>query len=313
MPSTVATPDTTRIRFALHGGAGDMPPKDHGYAEQQQAMREIAQRAQTALLAGAAALDVVLQAVEALEDCPLFNAGCGSVLNREGVAEMDAAIMDGDGRCGAVGACQRVRNPVQLARALLDDARHVMFCGSNADAAAQRHGITMADPDYFLTDLRIAQQKKALAENRIVLDHDEPFGDAKGTVGAVARDAFGRLAAATSTGGMTNKIPGRVGDSPIIGAGTWANNATCAVSATGHGESYIRANLAAQMHWRMALAGTTLESAASEALDDVREIGGTGGLIAIAANGDMALPHTTTGMFRAWFAGDEAVSTGALD
>lgn len=302
------------IRFALHGGAGDMPPKDHGYAEQQQAMRDIARNAQNALLAGRTALDVVQQAVEELEDCPLFNAGRGAVLNREGVAELDAAIMDGDGRCGAVGACQRVRNPVQLARALLEDARHVMFCGTNADAAAERHGITMADPDYFLTELRIAQQKKALDENRIVLDHDEPFGDAKGTVGAVARDAYGNLAAATSTGGMTNKIPGRVGDSPIIGAGTWANNTTCAVSATGHGESYIRANLAAQMHWRMSLSGTSLVTAAKEALNDVRELGGTGGLIAIAANGDLELPFTTTGMFRASFVGgDGAIHTGALD
>lgn len=291
-----------------------MPPKDHGYAEQQQAMRDIARNAQNALLAGRTALDVVQQAVEELEDCPLFNAGRGAVLNREGVAELDAAIMDGDGRCGAVGACQRVRNPVQLARALLEDARHVMFCGTNADAAAERHGITMADPDYFLTELRIAQQKKALDENRIVLDHDEPFGDAKGTVGAVARDAYGNLAAATSTGGMTNKIPGRVGDSPIIGAGTWANNTTCAVSATGHGESYIRANLAAQMHWRMSLSGTSLVTAAKEALNDVRELGGTGGLIAIAANGDLELPFTTTGMFRASFVGgDGAIHTGALD
>lgn len=301
------------IRFALHGGAGDMPPKDHGYVEQQQAMREIAERAQAALIAGTPALDVVQQAVEALEDCPLFNAGHGAVLNREGVAELDAAIMDGDGRAGAVGACQRVRNPVQLARALLDDGRHVMFAGPNADAAAQRHGIALADPAYFVTELRATQQKKALASNRIVLDHDEPFGDAKGTVGAVARDGFGNLAAATSTGGMTNKIPGRVGDSPIIGAGTWANNATCAVSATGHGESYIRANLAAQMHWRMALAGASLQAAADEALEDVREIGGTGGLIAIAANGDIVLPHTTTGMFRASFSADGAVATGALD
>ena len=305
--------DPSLIRFALHGGAGDMPPKDHDYSQQQHAMREIAQRAQAALLAGQPALDVVQQAVEALEDCPLFNAGHGAVLNREGVAELDAAIMDGDGRCGAVGACQRVRNPVQLARALLDDARHVMFCGPNADAAAERHGIAMADPSYFLTELRVAQQKKALEQNRIVLDHDEPFGDAKGTVGAVARDAFGKLAAATSTGGMTNKIPGRVGDSPIIGAGTWANNATCAVSATGHGESYIRANLAAQMHWRMVLGDAGLERAAAEALDDVREIGGTGGVIAIAANGDMVLPFTTTGMFRAWIDADETIRTGALD
>lgn len=303
---------THGIRFALHGGAGDMPPKDHGYAEQQDAMRAIARAAQTALLDGAAALDVVQQAVEQLEDCPLFNAGCGSVLNREGVAEMDAAIMAGDGRAGAVGGCQRVRNPVQLARALLDDHRHVMLVGPNADAAAERHGITMAEPAYFVTELRAAQQRKALESNRIVLDHDEPFGDAMGTVGAVARDARGGLAAATSTGGMTNKIPGRVGDSPIIGAGTWANDATCAVSATGHGESYIRANLAAQMHWRMHLAGENLGAAARTALAQVKAWGGTGGLIAIAANGDMLLPFTTTGMFRAHCSGESPVSVGAV-
>ena len=304
--------DPNRIRFALHGGAGDMPVKDHGYAEQQAAMRDIAAAAQQALADGAAALDVVQTAVEQLEDCPLFNAGCGSVLNRDGVAEMDAAIMAGDGRAGAVGGCQRVRNPVQLARALLEDHRHVMLVGPHADAAAERHGIPMAETAYFITELRAAQQRKALEDNRIVLDHDEPFGDARGTVGAVARDALGRLAAATSTGGMTNKIPGRVGDSPIIGAGTWANDATCAISATGHGESYIRANLAAQMHWRMQLAGESLERAAQAALAQVTAWGGTGGLIAIAANGDLRLPFTTTGMFRAWTDAAGAIQVGAV-
>jgi isoaspartyl peptidase/L-asparaginase-like protein (Ntn-hydrolase superfamily) len=303
-------------RFALHGGAGVIdrkllsPTREAQYRDE---MQRIAAQAWAALANGAPALDVVEQAVRQLEDCPLFNAGHGAVLNRDGVAELDAAIMDGRNRAaGAVGACFAPRYPISLARAILEQGDHVMLVGPNADRFALARGLECVDPAYFLTADRQHQLALALAEGRISLDHDnvqqapdQPSPqDKTGTVGAVARDQYGNLAAATSTGGMTNKCPGRLGDAPIIGAGTWADNQTCAVSATGHGEYFIRCVVGYDIHARMAYGGQSLVEAAQAVLRRVGEMGGTGGLIAIGADGTVSLPMNSEGMYRAWVGAD---------
>lgn len=291
------------ISLALHGGAGEIPAAAHDYAEHRAALHDIASTTRAALLDGMSALDAVEQSVRALEDCPLFNAGHGAVLNAAGEAELDASIMAGDGRAGAVAGARLPRNPIQLARAVLADGQHVTLCGAGADAACRDWSVATAAPDYFITDLRRQQLDRARTGARVVLDHDEPLG----TVGAVARDRQGRLAAATSTGGMTNKRVGRVGDSAQIGAGTWAHDETCAVSTTGHGESFIRINAAAQVHWRMRLSGASLDAATDAVIRQVVDVGGMGGLIAVDHTGQIALPMSSSGMFRAWCALDGPV------
>jgi beta-aspartyl-peptidase (threonine type) len=305
--------------FAIHGGAGVIDPANFAPDRRQAcaaALRGIAERAVAALAAGRAALDVVEQAVVELEDCEYFNAGYGAVLNGDGEVELDAALMDGATRAaGAVASARRTRNPVRAARAVLDDGEHVLLIGAGADAFAAARGVECVDPAWFVTDERRVQLAAAQAEGRVSLDHDERYRDdargpawseterKSGTVGAVARDRAGHLAAATSTGGMTNKRPGRVGDAPLIGAGTFADDASCAVSATGHGEYYIRRVLAHDVHARIAYAGATLAAAADAALAEVGRLGGTGGLIAVGRDGDAVLPFNSPGMYRAWYAG----------
>lgn len=290
----------SRLRLAIHGGAGVID-RARFDAERERRYREvlldIAGTARDRLAAGASALDAAEYAVRRLEECEYFNAGRGSVLNRDGVAEMDAAVMDGNGRrCGAVAAVQRSRNPVSLARRVMEASEHVMLAGPAADRFGQAHGIAQEQADFFITEDRRQQLREAAAAGRISLDHDENYG----TVGAVARDEAGHLAAATSTGGMTNKVPGRVGDSPIIGAGTWADDATCAVSGTGHGEYFMRAVLGHDLHCRMAYGGVSLKEAARQAIDALQRLGGSGGLIAVDRDGNLALPFNSPGMYRAW-------------
>ncbi len=304
--------------FALHGGAGVIDPA-HFAPERRRAcaaaLRAIAERAVAALAAGRAALDVVEQAVTELEDSAYFNAGYGAVLNRDGEVELDAALMDGATRAaGAVAGVRRARNPVRAARAVLEDGAHVLLIGTGADAFAAAHGVACVDPAWFITDERRVQLAAAKAEGRVSLDHDEHYRDdtrgpawsetaaKSGTVGAVARDQAGHLAAATSTGGMTNKRPGRVGDTPLIGAGTFADDASCAVSATGHGEFYIRRVLAHDVHARIVYGGAALAVAADAALAEVSRLGGTGGLIAVGRAGDAVLLFNSPGMYRAWYA-----------
>jgi len=284
------------VSFAIHGGAGDIPRRDHGYAEHLLALETIGESARQALQDRVPAIDVVEQAVRQLEDCELFNAGRGAVLNSEGVAELDASIMRGDGACGGVAGVRSPRNPVALARAIMEDGRHVLLVGAEADRACERFHVATAPPDYFVIDSRVQQLRRAREHEAIVLDHDEPLG----TVGAVARDRDGCLAAATSTGGMTNKAPGRVGDSGVIGAGTWACDDSCAISTTGHGESFIRVNAAAQIHWRMLLGHEPMTAAAELVIEQIVECGGMGGLIGVDRDGLVCLPMSTTGMFRAW-------------
>lgn len=299
-------------RFALHGGAGVIDPENFSVARRAAYCAElerIAHHAWRMLVQGAAALDVVEAAVALLEDCEYFNAGRGAVLNRDGEAQFDAALMDGETRrAGAVAAVRTPRNPIRLARAVMEHSEHVMLVGPDADRYASAHGVVQAGRDYFVIAEREAQLEIARAVGRVSLDHDENYSsavdraarDKSGTVGAVARDMAGHLAAATSTGGMTNKLPGRVGDTPIIGAGTWADDATCAVSTTGHGEFFMRGAVAHDVHARMRYGGLAIGAAASAALDDIQALGGSGGLIAVATDGTLAMPFNSPGMYRAW-------------
>lgn len=306
-----------QVGFALHGGAGVIDPaqfSDSRRSDCATALREIAHAAVALLRGGGSAIDAVEQAVIALEECAFFNAGRGAVLNSDGDAELDAAIMDGrDRSAGAVCAARRVRNPVRAARAVMQAGQHVLLAGDGADRFAASAGLPLVEPAWFVLDARRAQLASAKAEGRITLDHDERWtsvAQRSGTVGAVALDAAGNLASATSTGGMTNKAVGRVGDAPLIGAGTFADNDTCAVSATGHGEFYIRRVLAHDVHARMLYLDQTLMAATDEALQEVARVGGAGGLIAIDHAGNTVLPFNSPGMYRAWLAEDGRVRVG---
>jgi L-asparaginase/beta-aspartyl-peptidase (threonine type) len=249
------------------------------------------------LAGGGSALDAVTAAVVALEDCPLFNAGRGSVFNAAGEHEMDAAIMDGRSlAAGGVACVQRIRNPVLAARAVMERSPHVLLAGKGAERFAASHKVAMADPEYFGThERRIALKKKLKGHH--------------GTVGAVALDARGNLAAATSTGGYTGKLPGRVGDSPLVGAGTWAENASCAVSGTGLGEAFIRAAVGHDIAARMRYRGDKLERAAAAALRNVKRLGGDGGVIAVDRRGNVSMLFNSEGMYRASIGRDGRVRT----
>jgi L-asparaginase / beta-aspartyl-peptidase len=297
------------IRLALHGGAGDLAADRADTREQRAALRRIAEAGRALLQRGASSLDAVEHMVVLLEECPLFNAGIGAVLNRDGQPELDAAIMSGAERaCGAVAGIMRAKSPVRLARAVMERSPHVMFMGAGAEALNRELGLEEVTPDHFITEQRFRQLKDAHARGVIVLDHDDaafaapdaPFG----TVGAVARDAEGHLAAATSTGGLTNKHPGRIGDTPVIGAGTFADDRSAAISCTGTGEAFIRSGFGFEVHARMSYCGWDLQRACGEGLDEVRRLGGRGGCIAIDHEGQIALPFNAGAMFRAWMGAD---------
>jgi L-asparaginase / beta-aspartyl-peptidase len=302
-----------RYVLVIHGGAGTLsqvqlaPPRDAPYHDALGAAlvsgREVLER-------GGSALDAVVAATVSLEDCELFNAGRGAVLNAARKHELDAAVMDGATlRAGAVSASRFARNPVRAARAVMESSGHVLLTGAGADAFARKHKLELVPQSYFSTLERIAALERVKARTRAGARSAASAADRHGTVGAVALDADGNLAAATSTGGMTNKLPGRVGDSPLIGAGTYANNATCAVSGTGDGEFFIRAVIAHDVSARMAYGDATLATAAGEALAHVRRLGGTGGLIAVDRRGRIALPFNTGGMYRGYVrAGEEPVT-----
>jgi beta-aspartyl-peptidase (threonine type) len=305
---------------AIHGGAGTMSRNLIGAAQEQAyhaALRNIVLASQQLLAGGGSALDAVSLAVDMLEDCPLFNAGHGAVFTHEATHELDAAVMDGATlRAGAVACVSRVRRPLRAARAVMERSEHVLLVGAGAEAFAQSCGLELVASDYFSTELRREQLQRALAADITLLDHDAPalsFVGAHsgvapideerklGTVGAVALDLHGNLAAATSTGGMTNKRVGRVGDSPLIGAGTYADNRTAAVSCTGTGEMFIRSVAAYDLCARMAYAGQSLDAAAQQVVMQVLPaMGGRGGLIAIDAKGNLSMPFNTEGMYRAF-------------
>lgn len=294
--------------LVIHGGAGverkGMTPADE--AEARAAMTAALQAGHALLTQGKPAPEAVAAAITALEDSPQFNAGKGAVFTHDGRNELDAAIMDGaSGKAGAIAGVHRVRNPILLAKAVMDHSQHVMMVGDGAEVFAREQGITLVDPSYFRTEKRWQQLQQALKEDRLGLAHDD-LATAKhfGTVGALALDSAGRLAAGTSTGGMTDKRYGRVGDSPIIGAGTYAN-AQCAVSGTGWGEFYIRAVAAYDICARMKYAGQSLVRAAQTVINrQIPAAGGDGGAIGLAADGVVAFPFNTEGMYRGWIGAD---------
>lgn len=300
----MAAPSPTAL--VIHGGAGTMSREALG-EEQEAAIRADLDRAldagQAVLDAGGSALDAVTAAIVLLEDSPHFNAGKGAVFNAEGVNELDASIMDGSTlAAGAVAGVHRVRNPITLARKVMEDSPHVMLIGEGAERFGETAGVDFVEPAYFRTEHRWQQLQDA--QQREASRQPMPREYAYGTVGAVALDAEGRIAAATSTGGMTNKRWGRVGDAPIIGAGTYAN-ARCGVSATGWGEYFIRLAVAHDICARMAYGGASLaEAGDAVVMDRVPELGGDGGVIALDAQGNMHLPFNTSGMYRGWVAAD---------
>ncbi len=298
--------------IVIHGGAGALMRRAMSGERERQyrgALSEIARRGQEMLALGGSALDAVTEAVRQLEECPLFNAGKGAVFTHQGGHELDAAIMDGRTRAaGAIGGATRIRNPILAARAVMEHSPHVMLTGAGAESFAADRGLERVEPDFFSTPERYGQWRRALADDSgAVLDHDgaEPAdpidADRKfGTVGAVACDGSGHVAAATSTGGMTNKQAGRIGDSPIIGAGCYADDATAAVSCTGSGEIFIRCVAAYDVAAQMAYGGRTLMDAARQVIfEKIQSLGGTGGLIAVDAAGNIALPFNSEGMYRA--------------
>lgn len=299
--SAAATATAGDVVLVVHGGAG-APPRAELTPEKEAAVRAELTKALRAgyevIRKGGSALDAVTAPVVILEDSPLFNAGRGAALNAEGRAELDAAIMDGETqRAGAVAGLHRTRNPVRLARAVMEKSPHVMMIGDGAEAFGRSAGIEMVDPSYFITPERQRDLAKAKAADKPKQQSALPARFRMGTVGAVALDGKGRLAAATSTGGITNKRWGRVGDSPVIGAGTWAD-ARCAVSATGTGEYFIRTGAARDLCDRVAYRNEPIAAAARETLEAVARIGGDGGLIALDAEGNAALPFNTDGMYR---------------
>lgn len=308
-----------RAVIAIHGGAGAItrasmqPEKEQRYI---QALSDIVSQGQAILAAGGSALEAVTGAVRLLEECPLFNAGKGAVFTHQETHELDACVMDGRTlEAGAVAGVSRIRNPVLAALAVLEKSPHVLFVGEGAEAFAAAHNLEQVSPDFFSTAERREQLYRALSTDQTLLDHD---GEAKvsgdpidpdhkfGTVGAVALDLAGNLAAATSTGGMTNKQVGRVGDSPVIGAGCYANNANVAVSCTGTGEVFMRTLAAYDIAALMEYGGLSLKEASERVImEKIPVLGGSGGAIAVDREGNVALPFNSEGMYRGYgYVGD---------
>ena len=292
--------------IAIHGGAGTVS-KVKMTKWKAEAYKQALKRAYTVgfmtLKKGGSSLDAVIEAVIILENSHLFNAGKGSVFTNTGEHEMDAALMEGKKlKAGAVAGVSFVKNPIVLAHTIMKKSKHVLLSGELALEFAKKNNLEIETKEYFYDEFRYKQWQKAIANDTVQLDHDEgsPEQDKKfGTVGAVALDKKGNLAAATSTGGMVNKKFGRIGDSPIIGAGTYANNESCAISCTGHGEFFLRAVVAHEVSARMLYKGETLKQATDEVIHGVLpKLGGRGGLIGIDAAGNIVLSFNTKGMYR---------------
>lgn len=284
--------------LVIHGGAGSITPGMLTDGEEAALIAglETALQAGTQVLnSGGAALDAVEAAARVLEDDPAFNAGRGSVLTYEGRIEMDAAVMDGrDRRAGAVAGATRARNPVRLARAVMDHSPHVLLSGAGADRFGVEQGVDQADQDWFETPTRRAQLERVLARSDTWFDSDVKFG----TIGAVAVDRHGHVAAATSTGGLTGKRWGRIGDSPVIGAGTYADDRACAVSATGSGEFFIREGVAHEICARVRLLAESGQAAADAVIEELAAMGGAGGVIFVTPSAEAGWSFNTKSLFR---------------
>lgn len=290
--------------IAIHGGAGTIlrsqmtPEKESAYTL---ALQTALQLGESVLRNGGSSLDAVELSVKSLEDCPLFNAGKGAVFTHDGQHELDASIMFGkDLSAGAVAGIRLVKNPVQLAKQVMQHSEHVFMAGHGAEEFARKMNIPFETEAYFFNQFRYDQFQEALQNDTIQMDHTADKEKKFGTVGAVALDLQGNLAAATSTGGMTNKRHGRVGDTPMIGAGTYANNATCAVSCTGHGEYFIRSVVAYDISCLMEYKGLSLKQACDTVVKQkLVKMGGEGGLIALDQQGHIELCFNSEGMYRA--------------
>jgi L-asparaginase / beta-aspartyl-peptidase len=291
LASISVTAQQTEYVLVIHGGAGNFRSSEFSAEQYQNYMTildKVLSHGDSLLKHGASAIDVVTACIMVMEDSPLFNAGKGAVLNNEGKNELDASIMNGlTLAAGAVAGVGRIKNPITAARAVMEDGKHVMLSGKGAEIFAESKNIELVDPSYFLTP-------------EIQKRYQEIKKDGKGTVGAVVLDTYGNLAAGTSTGGMMMKRYGRIGDSPVIGAGTYADNNWCAVSCTGHGEYFIRFVAAYDVVALMKYSGLTVEKASAEVIRKIGEAGGTGGLIAVDKNGNVAMPFNTTSMFRGY-------------
>ncbi|MCF8230092.1 MAG: isoaspartyl peptidase/L-asparaginase [Bacteroidales bacterium] len=297
-PSSTAK-ETTKPEYALviHGGAGYItkdnisPSKEKIYVTK---LRDVLQLGDSILKNGGTSLDAVEQCINMMEDSPLFNAGKGAVFTETGENEMDASIMSGiDNNAGAVAGVKTIKNPISAARKVMEESKHVMLAGVGAESFADSMGVKMVEPEYFFTE----KSWKSLQNIR--------KSDKHGTVGCVALDKYGNLAAGTSTGGMTNKMRGRIGDSPVIGAGTYADNTTCAVSSTGHGEYFIRNVVAYDITALMKYKGQSLEEAAQFVImEKLKSLNANGGIIAIDKDGNISMPFNTPGMFRGFVLSD---------
>lgn len=314
----------SNVVLVIHGGAGTILKKNMT-AEKEQAYRAKLEEALTAgykkLMDKGSSVEAVQAAINIMENSPLFNAGKGAVYTNKETQEMDASIMRGsDKNAGAVAGVQTIKNPINAAIAVMEKSEHVMLTGEGAEEFASKNGVEIVDTSYFRSDVRLKQLKRVQDKEKTMLDHDGDRGsvdssedefnieyieDKKfGTVGAVALDSEGNLAAGTSTGGMTNKRYNRVGDSPIIGAGTYANNKTCGVSCTGHGEYFIRNVVAYDVSALMEYKGISLKEASQEVIDKQTDFGGKGGLIALDSKGNVAMPFNTEGMYRGYVTKD---------
>lgn len=307
--STVSKVSEEKFCLVIHGGAGTILKEnmtDSLEVAYQKVLNEALEAGYEVLKSGGNSLDAVTAAIVIMEDSPLFNAGKGAVFTNEGKNELDASIMDGKSKAaGAVAGVTRVKNPISLARGIMELSEHVMMTGAGAERFATEIGVELVEPSYFYTDSRWRGLQKAIEREKVEMDHtamlplsykEEKFG----TVGCVALDKKGNIAAGTSTGGMTNKRFGRIGDAPIIGAGTYADNLVCGVSATGWGEFFIRNVVAYDIAAQMQYKGVTLAEAARETIHKkVAEMGGDGGIIAIDAQGNIVMEFNTEGMYRA--------------
>ena len=300
--------NSTNFSIMVHGGAGalDNVKNSKLAVRYLESLRVILEHGRSVLELGGSALQAVEACASLLEDDPLFNAGCGSVLNENGKVEMDAAIMDGrDLSAGAVAAVDNIANPVQLARLVMTESEHVMLIAEGAMRFADHCGIPRTPEDYFYTEERVEQLRQARLKHKIMLDHDDTEEDSEdqkyGTIGAIARDPEGNLAAATSTGGIVNKRMGRVGDSPIIGSGVYADNETCAVSATGYGEDFMRSVLSKTIADFIYFKNMNAEEATAAGIEYFkRKVNGRGGVIVIDSLGRCASGFTTKKMIHGW-------------
>lgn len=294
-----ATPnERPKFMFVIHGGAGAIkreeltPEMEKDY---RAALTQVLETGQRILADKGSSLDAIEAAIRMMEDSPLFNAGKGAVFTHDGTNELDASIMNGQTlAAGAVANVKHIKNPISLARMVMEKSKHVMLAGDGAEAFAKEQGVELVPASYFYTERRWQELQRELEKEKTGMPNKSSFG----TVGAAALDQDGNLAAGTSTGGMTNKRFGRIGDSPIIGAGTYANNETCAVSGTGDGEYFIRADVAHDISAMVAYKGMSVTDAANSSLEKVAKLGGKGGVIVLDRNGNFATPFNTDGMYR---------------